>query len=419
MSAAPVRVVVTGLGAVTPIGIGVATFWQNALAGVSGAGPITHLDATAYATRFACEVKGFDATQFMDRKLVRRTDLFAQYASAAAHEALQHAAIDAAALTDAQRGRIGVVIGSGQGGMGTFQEQAVVWHTSGPHRMSPFFVPMIIPDTAGTVVAMQHGLRGPNFAVVSACATGNDSIMSAFDCIRAGRADIMLAGGAEAPITGMGVGGFAAARALSTRNDDPTKASRPFDADRDGFVIGEGAGVLVLESLESARTRGVPILAELLAVGAACDAYHMTAPEPHGVGAQLAMHQALNAAGLSATDVQTINLHATSTKLGDEVECKAVRAVFGDHADTLVVTSTKSMTGHMLGAAGAAEAILSVLAVRDQVVPPTINLTNQDPDCALRVAANVAMPLAIDVALSNAFGFGGHNTAVIFRAFNA
>lgn len=417
MSMQHTRVVVTGMGAVTPIGIGVANFWSNALAGASGAAPIAAFDASGYGTHFACEVKNFDPTLFMDRKLVRRTDRFAQYASAAAVEALRHAGIDATALSDEARGRIGVVIGSGQGGMGTFQEQAVVWHTSGPHRMSPFFVPMIIPDTAGTVVAMQHGLRGPNFAVVSACATGNDSIMSAFDCIRAGRADIMLAGGAEAPITGMGVGGFAAARALSTRNDAPTKASRPFDADRDGFVIGEGAGVLVLESLESAQRRGVPVLAELLAVGAACDAYHMTAPEPHGVGAQLAMRQALGAANLSPTDVQTINLHATSTKLGDEVECRAVRSVFGEHADTLVVTSTKSMTGHMLGAAGAAEAILSVMAVQEQIVPPTINLDNHDPECALRVAANVAMPLSITVALSNAFGFGGHNTAVIFRRF--
>lgn len=418
MSALPTRVVITGLGAVTPIGIGVPTFWQNAVAGVSGAATITNFDPEGYPTRFACEVKGFDPLVSMDRKLIKRTDRYVHFASAAAAEALANAGIDTANLTDDKRARIGVVIGSGQGGMYTFQEQAVEWHKSGPSRISPFFVPMIIPDTGGTVVAMQHGLRGPNYAVVSACATGNDSIMSAFDCIRAGRADIMLAGGAESAITCLGLGGFAAARALSSRNDDPAVASRPFDIDRDGFVVGEGAGVLVLESLESATERGVPILAELLAVGAACDAYHMTAPEPNGIGAQLAMRQALKAANIAPSDVQTINLHATSTKLGDEVECLAVQQVFGDHVDQLLVTSTKSMTGHMLGAAGAAEAILSVLAIYHQVVPPTINLDNQDPACALRVAANVAVPLKVNVALSNAFGFGGHNTAVVLRAMS-
>ena len=412
---ASIRVVITGLGAVTPLGIGVPTFWEHAREGRSGAGPITRFDATGFSTTFACEVPGFDPEHYLDRKLVRRTDRVTQYAVAAATEALQHAAIDTTTLTDEARARIGAVIGSGQGGMTTFQEQAIVFHTRGAHKMSPFFVPMIIPDSAGAVVAMQHGLRGPNYAVVSACATGNDSLMSAFDCIRAGRADIMLAGGAESPISEMGVGGFAAARALSTRNGAPTAASRPFDADRDGFVIGEGAGVLVLESMESAQRHGVPILAEVLAVGAACDAYHMTAPEPHGVGAQLAMRQALKAAGLEPSQVQTINMHATSTKLGDEVECLAVRGVFGEHADRVVVTSTKSMTGHMLGAAGAAEAILSVQALRHQTVPPTINLTTLDPDCGLRVAANVAVQMPIEVAMSNAFGFGGHNSSALFR----
>jgi 3-oxoacyl-[acyl-carrier-protein] synthase II len=418
MSTLP-RVVITGLGAVTPLGIGVPTFWANAVAGQSGARPITRFDASTFPVRFACDVPAFDPHQFMDRKLARRTDLVAQYAVAAANEAIVHAGLTTGTLSDAERARIGVVIGSGQGGMGTFQEQSVVWQTQGAHRMSPFFVPNVIVDAAGAVVAMEHGLRGPNYAVVSACATGNDSIMSAFDAIRAGRADIMLAGGTEAVLTEMGVGGFAAARALSTRNDAPAAASRPFDAARDGFVIGEGAAVLVLESLDSARARGVPILAELLAIGAACDAYHMTAPEPSGRGAQLAMRQALTAAGLTAREVDTINMHATSTRLGDEVECRAVRSVFGDDADRVVVTSTKSMTGHMLGAAGAAEAVLSVLALVHQTVPPTINLSQQDPECALRVAANVALPMPIEVAMSNAFGFGGHNSSVLLRRAEA
>ncbi|HMS03343.1 MAG TPA: beta-ketoacyl synthase N-terminal-like domain-containing protein [Gemmatimonadaceae bacterium] len=281
MPAAPAssrRVVVTGFGAVTPLGLTAADSWDAALRGVSGAAPITHFDASAHDTKFACELKGFDPLAHVDRKLAKRMDRFAQYAVAASNEALAHAGIDTSTLTDAQRARIGVMIGSGQGGMQTFQDQAVTWHTSGPGRLSPFFVPMIICDIAGAWVAMQHGLRGPNHCVVSACATGNDNLMSALDSIRAGRADIILAGGAEYAITPLGVGGFGAARALSTRNDEPTRASRPFDRGRDGFVLGEGAGVLVLESLESAEARGATIHAELLAVGAACDAHHLTAP---------------------------------------------------------------------------------------------------------------------------------------------
>jgi 3-oxoacyl-[acyl-carrier-protein] synthase II len=408
------RVVVTGFGAVTPLGLTAAISWEAAVAGQSGAAPITRFDASAHDTRFACELKGFDPLNYVDRKLAKRMDVFAQYAMAAANEAIAHAGLDTSTLTDAQRARIGVMIGSGQGGMETFQNQAVTWHTSGPGRLSPFFVPMIICDIAGAWVAMQHGLRGPNHAVVSACATGNDNLMSALDSIRAGRADIILAGGAECAITPLGVGGFGAARALSTRNEEPTRASRPFDTGRDGFVIGEGAGVLVLESLESAESRGATIYAELLAVGAACDAYHLTAPHPDGVGARLAMEGAFTESRLSPTDVDTINMHATSTGLGDVAECSAVRAIFGDHADVATATATKSMTGHMLGAAGAVEGIFSVLSIMHDLVPPVINLESPDPACVVRVAANQAESRPVRVAISNAFGFGGHNTCAVF-----
>lgn len=408
------RVVVTGLGAVTPLGLTVQDFWNNAISGVSGAAPITHFDASAFSVRFACELKGFDAHNYTDRKAARRMDPFAHYALAAANEAIKDAGIDTATLTETQRARIGVMIGSGQGGMQTFEAQAEALRAGGPSRVSPFLVPMMIGDSAGAQVALQHGLRGPNHCVVSACATGNDNLMSALDAIRVGRADIIIAGGAEAVITPLGVGGFAAARALSTNNDNPAAASRPFDSARDGFVAGEGAATLVLESLESAEARGVRIYAELLGVGAACDAFHMTAPHPEGIGARLAMTAALEEGHLTISDIDTINMHATSTPIGDAAECFAVRAVFGDVADRIAITSTKSMTGHMLGAAGAAEAVLSVLSVVHGIVPPTINLASLDPDCALNVVANKALKRDIKVALSNAFGFGGHNTAAIF-----
>lgn len=410
------RVVVTGLGAVTPLGLDVQSFWNNAISGVSGAAPITRFDASAFTTRFACELKGFDPYAYMDKKSVKRTDPFTHYAHAAATEALKDAAIDTKALTDAQRARIGVMIGSGQGGMHTLEAQAEALRTGGPSRVSPFLVPMMIVDGAGGFVAMQHGLRGPNHAVVSACATGNDNLLSALDAIRAGRADIILAGGAEAVITPLGVGGFAAARALSTNNENPTLASRPFDIARDGFVIGEGAAMLVLETLESAERRGARIYAELLGVGAACDAYHMTAPSPDGIGARLAMTAALEESRLTAGDVDSINMHATSTPIGDVAECFAVRSVFGDAASKISITSTKSMTGHMLGAAGAAEAVLTVLSIVNGVVPPTINVSEVDPECGLTVVANTAQKRDVRVALSNAFGFGGHNTAAIFAA---
>ena len=410
------RVVVTGMGAVTPLGLTVPDFWNAAIAGTPGAAPITRFDASAFSTRFACELKNFDATAYMDRKSAKRMDPFAHYAMAAANEAITDAGFDTTTLTDAERARVGVMIGSGQGGMLSLETQAEVLLKSGPSRLSPFLVPLMIGDSAGAHVAMQHGLRGPNHCVISACATGNDNLMSALDAIRVGRADMILAGGAEAVITPLGVGGFAAARALSQRNEEPQTASRPFDISRDGFVAGEGAAVLMLESIESAERRGAHVYAELLGVGAACDAYHMTAPHPEGIGARLAMRAALDEAGLETSDVDSINMHATSTPIGDTAECFAVRAVFGDHADRIAVTSTKSMTGHMLGAAGAAEAVLTILSIAHGIIPPTINLGNVDPACALNIVANVALKRDIKVALSNAFGFGGHNTAAIFAA---
>lgn len=411
-------VAITGLGAITPLGLTVPTFWAAALRGDSGAGPVTRFDPAAFDTKFACELKGFDPHNYMDRKLVRRLDPFAHYAVAAAREAIADAGLESSTLSDAARARIGVIVGSGQGGMQTFQAQADVFRASGPGRMSPFFVPMLIPNMAGSVIAMQHGLRGPNHCVVSACATGNDNLMSALDTIRAGRADIVVTGGSEACITELGLGGFGAARALSERNDDPERASRPLDTARDGFVMGEGAAVLVLESWESARARGAHVYAELLGVGASNDAYHMTAPHPEGLGAILSMRAALAESGIETTDVDTINMHATSTPLGDAAECAAVREVFGAHADRLTATATKSMTGHMLGAAGAAEAVLSVLSIVHGVVPPTINLDALDPACCVGVAQNAAVTRPVRIAISNSFGFGGHNTSAVFGALN-
>ncbi|HEX7049854.1 MAG TPA: beta-ketoacyl-ACP synthase II [Longimicrobiales bacterium] len=415
MSASGRRVVVTGMGAVTPIGLGVPAFWAALLEGRSGAGPITRFDASAFSTRFACELKGFDPLDHMDRKLANRLDPYAQYAVAAAGEAVRDAGLDSGGMAEADRDRVGVIFGSGQGGLITFQNQTKTLLERGPGRLSPFFVPMMIPDMAAGVIAMEHGFRGPNHCVVSACATGNHNIADALMLIQRGDADVVVSGGAEAAICEVGVGGFAAARALSTRNDAPAEASRPFDAERDGFVMGEGAGALVLESLEHAERRGARVYAEVAAVGTSADAYHMTAPHPEGRGARLALERALRAARLGPDDVDAVNMHATSTTLGDVAECRAVRAVLGDAADRVTATSTKSMTGHMLGAAGAAEAIASVLSIVHGVVPPTINLVAQDPECDLPLAANAPVRRDVRVALSNAFGFGGHNTTLVLR----
>jgi 3-oxoacyl-[acyl-carrier-protein] synthase II len=412
------RVVVTGLGAVTPLGLTAPDFWDALIDGRSGAAPITGFDAAGWETTFACEVKGFDPVAHIERKLANRLDCYAQYAVVAADEALHDAGLASAALTESARERIGVIVGSGIGGIQTLEKQSELLHTQGRRRVSPFLIPMMIPDMAAGVISMRHGLRGPNHAVVSACATGNHNLEDAMHAIRRGEADVIICGGSEAPICALGVAGFAASRALSTRNDSPATASRPFDAERDGFVMGEGAAMLVVESMAHARRRGARIYAEVLGMGSSADAYHMTAPHPEGLGARLAMQRALHSAGVALDEVDTINMHGTSTQLGDVAESRAIRAVFGEHACRLTATSTKSMTGHMLGAAGAAEAIASVLSIVHGVVPPTINHTHQDVACDLSFAFNTPVRRAVHVAMSNAFGFGGHNSSVLFGAFD-
>ena len=411
------RVVVTGMGALTPIGNTVEEFWSAALRGESGAGPITRFDTSRFDTRFACELKGFDPLNHLDRKLTKRLDPFCQYAVVAADEALRDAGLDPATMSEAARTRVGVIFGSGIGGIQTLQAQSIVYQTEGPHRLSPFFVPMMISDMAPGIISIRHRLMGPNHCVVSACATGNHNIGDALQSIRNGDADIIICGGSEAVICELGVGGFAAAKAMSTRNDCPQMASRPFDATRDGFVMGEGAAALILESAEHAEARGARIYAEVLAIGASADAYHMTAPHPDGLGARLAMEAAMRDGGVRLDEVDSINMHATSTQLGDVAESRAIRALFGERADALTATSTKSMTGHMLGAAGAAEAILSILSIVHGVVPPTINVREPDPACDLQYAFNTPVRRPIRTVLSNAFGFGGHNTTAIFRAY--
>lgn len=406
------RVVVTGMGVVSPVGIGVPAFWSSLTAGVSGAGPITLFNPEGFATTFACEVKNFDSSAVVDPKEARRMERFTQFGLVAAHQAQHDAGLDSSPMMD--RTRAGVIVGSGIGGMQVFEEQCRALFDKGPRRISPFFVPMMIPNITAGQISIQYGFQGPNFAVVSACATAGHSIHVAMRLIQAGEADVMLAGGSEASITHMGVGGFNAARAISTRNDEPQRASRPFDRDRDGFVMGEGAGILVLEDREHALKRGVRIYAELLGAGASGDAHHVTAPHPQGAGAKQAITAALKDAGITKEDVVYVNAHGTSTDVGDPAECAAIRGVFGSHADKLAVSSSKSMTGHCLGAAGAIEAIACIMATRDDLIPPTINLENQDPACDLYCVPNKAEKRTVTVAMSNSFGFGGHNSALLF-----
>ena len=412
------RVVVTGLGLLTPIGNDVEATWQALLEGKSGAGPITQFEATEeFDVRFACEVKGFEPERYMDRKEIRRTDRFAQFAIATAHQAMESAGL-AGNLDGIDRDRVGVVIGSGIGGIATFEEQTRILLERGPQRISPFFVPMFISDIAAGLVSMRYGLRGPNFCTVSACASSAHAVGTAFRLVQRGDADVMIAGGAEATVTPLTIAGFAAMKALSTRNDSPETASRPFDATRDGFVLGEGAGCLILEELEHAKRRGARILGEIVGFGQTADAYHLTAPAPEGAGAQLAMKAALEDAGLKPTDVDYINAHGTSTPANDVNETLAVKAVFGDHAYELVMGSTKSMTGHLLGAAGAVEAAISVLVTLHGVIPPTINFTEPDPQCDLNYAHNGKIERPVKVAISNSFGFGGHNVCLAFRRWD-
>jgi 3-oxoacyl-[acyl-carrier-protein] synthase II len=406
------RVVVTGLGLVTPVGTDVESTWQGLLAGRSGAAPITKFDASKQQVRFACEVKGFDPLQYVDRKEAKRYDLFAQLALAAAHQAITQAGLEGRFPSP---DRTGVVIGSGIGGMQTYEENCTLFVTKGPDRVSPFFVPMFIPDIAAGLVSIRYGLKGPNFATVSACASSAHAIGESFNMIRHGTADAMVTGGSEGAITGLTVAAFANMKALSTRNDSPETASRPFDKERDGFVLGDGGAMVMLESLEHAEQRGARILGEVLGYGLSADAYHITSPAESGEGAQRAMRSCLEDGKIDLKDVGYINAHGTSTPQGDIAETRAVKAVFGDQARKLVFGSTKSMTGHLLGGAGALEFIVSLLTSTCGAIPPTINQFTPDPECDLDSAPNRKVERRVDVALSNSFGFGGHNVTLAVR----
>jgi 3-oxoacyl-[acyl-carrier-protein] synthase II len=407
------RVVITGLGLVSPVGVGVEESWRALVEGKSGIGPITLIDASGFPTRIAGEVKGFEPEAYMDRKEVRRNDRFIHFALAATDMAMKDAGID---MEKCDPERVGAIVGSGMGGLGELENTHRTYMERGVRKIGPFFIPSIIINLAPGQIALRYGLKGPNFSPVSACATGNHAIGDAMMYIERDMADVMVAGGAEATITHLGIGGFCAARALSERNDAPEKASRPFDKARDGFVAAEGAGILILEEYERARRRGARIYAELAGYGATCDAHHITAPAPESEGGQRAMRMALKDAGLSPEAVGYVNAHGTSTPLGDVAECQAIKRVFGDHARKgLCVSSTKSMTGHMLGAAGGAESVISILALFKGVLPPTINVDEQDPECDLDVIANTAREKRVDAAISNSFGFGGTNAVVAFR----
>lgn len=407
--------VVTGLGVVTPVGNDVDSFWRNLIAGACGVDRITAFDPAAFDSQIAAEVRGFDpAPAFPSPKEIRRTDRYSQFGVHAAWQALKDSGLD---LEKADRDRIGVFVGSGIGGLSTTCEQHSILLNRGPGRMSPFMIPMLISNMASGLISMYYGLRGPNFATCSACATANHAIGEAWRTIKMGAADVILAGGAEATIVPIGIGGFCAMRALSTRNQDPKRASRPFDADRDGFVMGEGAGVVVLEELESAKARGARIYCELAGYGNTADAYHLTAPSEGGEGAARCMRMALQTAGLRPEDVSYVNAHGTSTPQGDIAETQAVKTVFGEHARRLMVSSTKGATGHMLGAAGAAELVACIKALETGVVPPTINLEKPDPACDLDYVPNQAREAVVEVALNNSFGFGGHNATTLVRRF--
>jgi len=418
------RVVVTGMGAITPLGNDVETTWENAKAGVSGAGPITHFDASLFKTQFACEVKGFNAEDHFDRKKTRQLDLYAQYALVAARQAIADAALEAAAEEGkVDKNRVGVIVAAGIGGLHTFEEEAGYYALNsdkGP-KYNPFFIPKMIADIASGHISMEYGYHGPNYGVVSACASSNNAIIDAFNLIRLGKADAILTGGAEAAIFPAGVGGFNSMHSLSTRNDSPETASRPFSKSRDGFVIGEGSAVLVLEELEHALARGAKIYCEIAGGGLSADAYHITATHPEGLGAILAMQNALEDAGMKPEDIDYINVHGTSTPVGDRSEVKAIEQLFGEHAHKLNISSTKSMTGHLLGATGAIEAVFSIKAVTDGIIPPTINHEEGDEDeeidYSLNFTFNKAQKREVRAALSNSFGFGGHNATLIVKKF--
>lgn len=415
------RVVVTGLGVLSPIGNDVETTWRNALNGVSGAGPITHFDASKFKTQFACEVKNFDASEHFDRKKLRQLDLYAQYALVAAKQAVEDAKLEEEGIN---KDRVGVIVAAGIGGLHTFEEEAGYYAVHGEEqgpKYNPFFIPKMIADIASGHISMQYGFHGPNYGVVSACASSNNAIIDAFNLIRLGKANVMVTGGAEAAVYPAGVGGFNSMHALSTRNDSPETASRPFSASRDGFVIGEGSAVLILEELEHAKARGAKIYAEVAGGGLSADAYHLTATHPEGLGAILAMNNALEDAEMKPEDIDYINVHGTSTPVGDVSEVKAIKEVFGDHAYKLNISSTKSMTGHLLGATGALEAMFSVKSVQEDIIPPTINHDPEDKDENIDYNLNFTFDKpqkrTVNAALSNSFGFGGHNATVIVKKY--
>ncbi|GAB1404609.1 3-oxoacyl-[acyl-carrier-protein] synthase 2 [anaerobic digester metagenome] len=411
------RVVVTGLGALTPIGNSIPAYWEGLINGVSGAGPITRFDASKFKTRFACEIKDYNPLAFFDRKEVRKYDPYAQYGLISADEAVTHAGLDLATI-DLERA--GVIWASGIGGLVTFQEEVGDYYKGdGTPRFNPFFIPKMIADITAGHISIKYGFKGPNFATVSACASSANAIIDAFNYIRWGKADLFVCGGSEAAVNAAGVGGFNAMHAISTRNDDPATGSRPFDKDRDGFVIGEGAGALILEELEHAKARGAVIFAEVIGAGLTADAYHMTGPHPDGDGARRAMKIAIQEAGVQTEDIEHINTHGTSTPLGDVAEVKAIKALFGEHAPKISINSTKSMTGHLLGAAGAIEGIATILALQNGIIPPTINHFTDDPeiDNSLDFTFGQARKRDIRLALSNTFGFGGHNASILFKKY--
>ncbi|HAB54514.1 MAG: beta-ketoacyl-[acyl-carrier-protein] synthase II [Ignavibacteria bacterium RIFOXYB2_FULL_35_12] len=411
------RVVVTGMGVLTPIGLTVQEFWDAMMNSKSGAANIISFDTSRVDTKFACELKGFDPLLYIDKKTVKRLDPYAQYALSASSQAIVDSGIDVANLSESEKAKIGVIFGSGIGGIQTFYQQSIINHTQGPGRVSPFFIPMMIPDLAAGYISIQYGFRGPNYCIVSACATANNNMIDSYFMIKQGLANIIVTGGSEASINEIGVGGFNASRALSVRNDSPETASRPFDLTRDGFVMGEGGGALILEDLEHALNRNAKIYAEIIGVGLSADAHHITAPHPDGAGAVLAMEMAIGNSDIDAVDVDYVNMHGTSTPLGDIGETIAIKKVFGEHAKKMNLSSTKSMTGHLLGAAGAVEAVASILAIKNGIVPPTINFANADPECDLNYTFNKPQKREVNVALSNAFGFGGHNTSILFSKF--
>lgn len=407
------RVVITGVGTVNPLGNSVEEYWKNLKNGVSGAGPITHFDASMHTTKFACEIKDFDPLQYMEKKEIRKYDLYTQYAFASSEQAVVDSGLD---LEKIDGDRVGVIWGAGIGGLETFHKEVRAYKEERP-RFSPFFIPKMIANIAGGLVSMKYGFRGPNYTTVSACASASHAMIDALNTIRLGKADMVLTGGSEAGVNECGIAGFNSMRAISTRNDDPKTASRPFDKDRDGFVMGEGSAAFILEEYEHAKARGAKIYAEIAGGGMSADAYHMTAPDPEGKGAGLVMKWALEDAGIKPEDVDYINVHGTSTPLGDIAEPKAILKTFGEHAYKLSISSTKSMTGHLLGAAGAVEGLASVLAIINGIVPPTINHTTPDPeiDDKLDFTFNKAKEREINVAISNTFGFGGHNATVVFK----